>query len=252
MIRQGLTEEVGTIFKMMKEQGIQADVATFTIVLDGSLSQLDEQSSEKQVETVMRVLSEMEAAGIEANMETYGKMMYLLLREGDRARDSVKAVLAHIWGKGLELSSHIYTILVEHYFSREPPDLDAVRDLIQSRGLVNKSGTTDLVFWERVIKGYAHAGDTASAMDIFERIDSFGAAVTLSTLEVLLRALVHFREAEQAQKLVDTVLSHRDRFMSDTTGNTDSRFWRHGFWGFAMDNGLVRESLLRDSRSNVE
>ncbi|TPX17952.1 uncharacterized protein E0L32_011953 [Thyridium curvatum] len=236
LVRQGATEGVDKVFAMMKAHGVQADVATFTIILDGAMTSLGEEAPEQQIETVTRILAEMEAAGLEANLQTYGRMIYLLLQEGDSAKESVKAVLAHIWSKGLELSSHIYTMLAEYYFSRDPPDLSAVRDLIENRGLYSKFGI-DRVFWERVVRGYSQVGDTTNALKAFGMIES-SMSVTTSTLSDLLQALINNEQWDEAAQLAQKAKSQRELTQSDTAAS-DARFWRHRFWHLVSQYELL-------------
>ncbi|KAJ9134473.1 Glutathione S-transferase-like protein [Pleurostoma richardsiae] len=250
MVREGLLEEIDHVLLLMKNQGVLADATTFTIVLEGALQQIAPGDTEKQIETVNRVLEQMEQAGLEAKMVNYAKIMHVLLREGDDAHASVKAVLAHMWSKNLKLSSPIYTILVEHYFSRDPPDLAAVKDLIESRNLFDDP-SIDRVFWERVIKGFAMAGDTDTALEIFEGKDNIRTGITLPTLEVLLRALVYRQHWEQGRKLVNMVWEHKEHFPAESAGGQPQRFWRHGFWGFAADTGLFDPDTRRHQAASV-
>ena len=243
MVRQGLSDEVANIFTMMKNQGVEADVATFTILIEGALGDMGDQSPERQVEMVTSMLRDVEAAGVEANMITYAKMVHVLLQQGDRAGESVKAVLAHIWGKGLELTSHIYTMLAEHYFSRDPPDPQAVTTLIASRRL-QENRDIDRVFWERVIKGYCQVGDVDRALRLFERLDRSGSRITLSTLYELLVALVRAQRMEAASAIVDVAWKFRDQPEQADVADDGGRFWKHRFWHRAEQYGLLRECHL--------
>lgn len=242
IVRQGLTDEVANIFAMMKKQNVEADVATFTILLEGALSDMGEKSPDEQVEAVTAMLRDIEESGIEANMITYAKMIHVLLQQDDRAGESVKAVLAHIWGKGLELTSHIYTMLAEHYFTRDPPDAQAVTALITSRGLQDNR-EIDRVFWERVIKGYCEAGEIDLALKQFERLDRTGSRITLSTLHELLTALVRANRMDSAERMVAfawRLRSHAD----ESSADDNARFWRHRFWHRAQQYGLLSDEQL--------
>jgi len=242
LIRDGLDQEVENIFKMMRQQGIQADAATFTIILDGALSQR-QQRPDQQVETVERILADMDDAGIEANLQTYAKMIYLLLQTEDAAEASVKAVLTHLWGKGLELSPHIYTMLAQHYFSRG--NLEAVKSLIEDQHLEDGKHT-DRVFWERVVRGYAEVGDTANALKYFERIAN-SLSITTSSLEDLLQALVDDGKLDDAAKLVNRVRTLRERRLGESADDPHARYWRHRFWHLAARLGLLERIPEEDT-----
>ncbi|KAK3942443.1 hypothetical protein QBC46DRAFT_380256 [Diplogelasinospora grovesii] len=272
MVRKGQHDEVDKIFQMMRDMGIEADAATFTILLEGALADVGAESPERQVQIVTKFIRDMEAAGVKANMQTYAKMIYVLLQEGgDNAEAAVKAVLAHIWSNaGLELTSHIYTMLAEHYFSRDPPDTVAVTSLIESRNL-HDNRDIDRIFWERVIKGYSQAGETDRALHIYNRIfapsnaGAGGTIITFSTLYELLFALVRADKMEEAAKLVKSARNIMDATAGGGGGGggppeqipegaaargvidadiKTGRFWKHRFWHLADRYGLLQEDLV--------
>ncbi|KAK7754199.1 hypothetical protein SLS62_003776 [Diatrype stigma] len=281
MIREGRNKDARNLFETMLKQGVRADAATFTVVLDAALTKIDPSSSPEefdaaQKEVVAQVLSQMEAVGLETNLLTYGKMIYLLLQSGGRSREAIKAVLAHLWEQGFELSPHIYTMLVEHYFAQRPPDLASVDALLQRQQL-QKAGTTtaidgdgagdananannlpemDRVFHDRVVKGYARAADDPGrALDLFYRLSSRGYLVTLGTqLEVLLALLRHGRW-DDARALVDHtrkrfhLQSPNDLYGGGGDGNrstASNAFWKHGFWVVAEQNHLLEQGWEKD------
>lgn len=253
LVRRGDMDGIDEVFATMRNTNIHADVATFTVLLEGTLRHIGDLPPNQQVALVERVLAAAKSSGVEINMQTYAKMLYLLLREGDRAEAPVKTVLAHIWRRGLELTSHIYTMLAEHYFSRDPPDPAAVTALIENRRLHENSGI-DRVFWERVLKGYCQVGDVTRALDIFDRVFVTGTTITFSTLYELLRPLVEARDAKAALRVVE--VARRIGRADDAavgTGHTQSggegrRYWRHRFWHLAYEQGLMGEQLAERFR----
>lgn len=247
LVRRGDMAGIDEVFATMRTVNIQADVATFTVLLEGTLTDIGALPPARQVDLVKRILAEMKSAGVEINMQTYAKILYLLLREGDRANEPVKAVLAHIWRRGLELTSHIYTMLAEHYFARDPPDAAAVTALIENRRL-HGNKAIDRVFWERVIKGYCQAGETARALDIFDRVFVAGATITFGTLHELLRALIVAADMVAAARVVSTA-SQIGRAEDEAAaaggahvaghGGEGKRHWKHRFWHLAYEHGLL-------------
>jgi pentatricopeptide repeat protein len=172
----------------------------------------------------------------------YGKLIYLLLGSGVNAELAVKAVLSHLHAKGLEPSTHIYTMLVEHYFTRDPPDLAAVKSLIKDHRL-HENKKIDRVFWERVIQGYCKVGDAENAFHVFEKIDSSGSTLTFSTLHDLLVTLGSRREMDSALKLLKSVRRYKEEALSETQTNPQTRFWKHRFWHRAGEFGLLQHDL---------
>lgn len=271
MIREGRNKDARKLFATMIKEGVRADAATFTVVLDAALTKIDPSASPEEIDAVQKevvahVLSQMEAVGLESNLLTYGKMIYLLLQSGGRSQKAIKAVLAHLWEQGFELSPHIYTMLVEHYFAQRPPDLASI-DALLHRLQLQKAGTAadtdddivagdlpemDRVFHDRVVKGYALAADDPGrALDLFYRLSERGYLVTLGTQVEVLRALLRHSRWEDAHALVEHT---RKRFRlqnSDNASGADrtaaSRtFWKHGFWKVAEQNHLLKQGWEED------
>ena len=248
LVRRGDMKAIDDIFATMRSVKIRADVATFTVLLDGALNQIGFLPPTQQVALVERILAAMKSSGVEVNMQTYAKILYLLLREGDRAEEPVKAVLAHIWRRGLELSSHIYTMLAEHYFTRSPPDAAAVTALIENRRLHENRGI-DRVFWERVMKGYCQAGDVRRALGIFDRVFVTGTTVTFGSLYDLLRPLVDAGDMTAAARVVEA--ARKIGKLEDAGaghGGEGKRHWRHRFWHLAYEKALMVEQLAERFR----
>ena len=287
MIRKDLREDVQRLFERMRQQGVQADAATFTIVLDAALSRITpparsarsreeaREAAQKferaQQETVALVLSRMQAAGLETNLHTYGKMIYLLLQSGgDRSSEAVKAVLAHLWSQGHELSPHIYTMLVEHYFGRHPPDLAAVDSLLERRRVLTGGALEmDRIFYDRVVRGYAVQADQPStALAWYYRLSNHGYLIEPNTRAELLRALIMHGLRDDARSLVRDA---RDRLeerhgipaggagagantddLSNDDDEADRVFWQNNFWAMAEDYGLVEHGTLNNGAGDSE
>ncbi|SPQ25982.1 fde13dda-f3c9-4e75-a452-6aea2c1d8913 [Thermothielavioides terrestris] len=258
LIRRGDMKGIDEVFDTMRSINIHADIATFTILLEGTLNHVGDLAPDQQVALVERILGAMKASGVEINMQAYAKMLHVLLREGDRAGAPVKAVLAHIWGRGLELTSHIYTMLAEHYFSRDPPDAAAVTALIENRRLRENRGI-DRVFWERVVRGYCDAGEIPRALDIFDRVLAAGSTVTLATLYDLLRSLVAAGDLAAARRVVEAgrKIGRAEEPGAGAgagglaEGAAGGRYWRHRFWHLAYHHGLLGDQLaLRFREAN--
>lgn len=270
MVYKGDVQQVDRLLNAMKDQNVQPDAATFTVLLDGLIGSTKDTSPEEQINSLHELFASMEAAGVSANMETFARMMHLLLRDpGANSAAAVDAIRRYMRERGLRLSPYIQTILMDHYFSQDPPDMVAIDALVEESGfkteedgrlrlqVLERGGRGhDRVFWERMIKGYATAGEVDKAYGIFEETDNLGSALTLDTLDILLRALVRAGRIDEAGKMVVMVLRHRQRsdvYSNVNDGRVESgegqrllgRYWRHRFWGFAVDCGLVSVATLR-------
>ncbi|KAK1828490.1 hypothetical protein QBC39DRAFT_313063 [Podospora conica] len=252
LVRTGNTAEMNQLFDAMAQAGVRADVVTYTILLDGALADVGTMTPDEQTAAVTRVIGDMERAGVEANMMAYAKIIYNILQNGNtNAAAAVRAVISHIWGRGLELTSHIYTMLAEHYFSRDPPDAAAVTHLIASRRLA-ANPNIDRVFWERVIKGYCQAGDVGRAVRIFEHASGMGSTITFSTLYEFLSALAENEMMDEARKVVGrakemNAAEEPDEQQHGVSGGPGQsrRFWKHRFWHLADAYGLLEEGQLQ-------
>ncbi|KUI54373.1 hypothetical protein VP1G_01732 [Cytospora mali] len=257
MVYQGSAQQVDTLLKMMKQQGIQPDTATFTVLLDGLIGNVKDAGPDEQVKTAIKLFSMMEAAGVHANMETIARMLHLLLRDsGAKASAVIDAIRGYIRERGLRDSPYIYTILMDHYFAQSPPDLAAVDALLEEGGFKMENGRLRL-------QGYAMAGQVDKAFGLFEETNNLGSALTMDTLEILLRALTRAGMFDEARRMVEIVIAHRqasDMYGAAGPGEVDNgdeqsrlrgRYWRHAFWAVALDCGLVSPARIRQLEMGI-
>ncbi|KAI0598522.1 hypothetical protein F4775DRAFT_554614 [Biscogniauxia sp. FL1348] len=234
-IRNGRDGDVREIFKMMQAHGVQADAATFTIILDAAFSKYNPVDPKVQEKIVSETLSEMKALGLPVNMPTYGKMVYLLFHSD--SWQAAKALIEHIWATENRLSPYIYTMLVEYYFTRSPPDVKAVDRLLERReSFVDDD--LDRAFYDRLIQGYAASGHPDVALKMYYRLTERGIPVILGSQDVLLMELLRHGREEDARKLVNNTRRHAlERFGEDNT------FWHHRFWHHAQRYNLIDPSI---------
>ncbi|KAK8927677.1 hypothetical protein H634G_05069 [Metarhizium anisopliae BRIP 53293] len=244
-LRNSAPEDVQSLLKAMKKRGVEPDAATFTIILEGLLGSMENASAAEQVHVVSQILGDIEAAGLRANHETYGKMLYAVASLANGGADeAIAAVQDHMKAAGLSATPHMVTILIERALSRDPLPADAgatVRALLQEHGLSNVA-QGDQTLWERVMSAHAVTGDRASAMAVFDDLARAGRPVTsLPCLTDLLKALLASEDAQAAQdarQVVGVVLNHKKAAAEGSFGR-DTRYWRHHFWYLARENGLI-------------
>lgn len=256
------SEQTAALLETMKKQKVEPNEATFTIILQQVLGGMEDASAAEQVQAVEQLLSDMEKAGLRANLETYGKMLYAVASLPDGgAEEAVLAVQQHMQAAGLSATPHMVTILVERALARgrgrgrglgpvgpagpAAPDAGAaIRDLLRRHNLTS-IGQGDQTLWERVMSAHAVTGDVAAAMDVFDQLARAGRTVTsLPCLTDLVEALLARGDAKavaDARHVVGVVLSHKlDMAVTEPEVLApDARYWRHHFWFLALENGLV-------------
>lgn len=236
--RSGSRDSVPGILAAMREQSIDPDSASFTIILEEVLSTMSHSSANEQVRAVHRVLDDMIAAGIKPNQETYGKMLHAIasLRDGG-SDEAIQAVLDHARKKAVPITPHMVTILIERILAQEHPSMTAIEALLTEHNLHRRT-SGDQTLWERVMTGYAITNNIPSAMTIFNDLQNDGRPVTsLSCLKDLLQALLENGEKKDAKWVVECTLRNKLRSREDLTGN--ERYWKHRFWFLAQGRGLL-------------
>lgn len=237
--RTGEPKGVTKVLHAMKASGVEPDGATFTIILEEVLGAMHQAPASEQALAVRQILSDIESAGLKANLETYGKMLYAVasLPNGG-ADDAIQAIREHMRTRGFtSFSPHMITILVERAARRNPPDLAAVRAVLQEFGL-DSVERGDQTLWERVMSVYAIGGDVDGALRIFDDLACCGRPVTsLPCLRDLLQALLGQDRRDDAAKVVGVVV--RSKMRSEQ--RAEDRYWKHHFWFLAARNGLLHD-----------
>ena len=185
----------------------------------------------------------MEAAGVQANVQTYGTIIYSLLRGANPNMDTVQAIMQRMAVQKIQPSAYIYTILITHHFAQEEPNMEAIQFILAQ---VELSDTpVDHIFWDRVIEGFSQLGETTTAMNIFKKVDRLGSRVGYYTLERLIEALARNRDVDLAKEIVQNVLRERGPPPARDQRGVDGQ---HNFWQAAQSLALLdRISTVADS-----
>lgn len=237
--RSGAADDVHHLLRTMDSRGVEPNAATFTIILEEVLGAMHNASAAEQVQAVKQVLAEIEAAGLRANAETYGKMLYAVasLPNGG-ADEAIAAVQRHMRDAGLAVTPHMVTILLERALAREPPSAAVVQAILREHGLTSIS-QGDQTLWERVTSAHAVVGDTDAAMAVFADLTRAGRPFTsLPCLTDLVRALLAVERHADARDVVAATLAHKaaERGRGGLDGD---RYWRHHFWHLVGVEGLL-------------
>lgn len=233
--RSGHPDDVQGLLRSMKDQNIDPDAATFTIILEEVLSTMEDASPAEQVAAVKQILKDIQTAGLKPNMETYAKMLYAIVSLPNGSDQAIAAIQAHMRGNNFKITPHMVTILIERALALSPPDIAAVRSLLQEHN-IRHVDQGDQTLWERVMSAFAIAGEKEHAMRVFNDMASAGRPVTsLPCLTDLLKMLIAQRDGVGAKRVVDVVLGYKMKSGEDVGG----RYWKHHFWHVAKEQRLV-------------
>lgn len=236
LIRNDKSAEAMTLLRSMSKANIEADVATFTTILDETFKFASINTNEEQKELVNAVFAEMEAAGVQPNLHTYGKLVSSLLQNCQGNLTTVNTVLERMNRQGLQPSRHIFTNLLNYYFSQPSQDLDL--DVIQT--LIDRAdavlGSSDYIFWDRVIEGYSKAGETTKATRYLRQVFDGKGKVGWDALRSLIVALAENQEWDIAKKVVIDVQGRMGRSVKEEERGVEGQ---HGFWFAVRELNLM-------------
>lgn len=228
-IRSDDDQKVQKIFKEIRASGCEPDIGTFTIILNGLLSNPTTtfyiQSLPEQKAAISRILGDMERAGVVANARTYSTMLDGLLNDRSMNTDAAQEVMQHMATNHVKVSTHIYTILITHYFSFEPPNLLAVSDLLQRAKL--EKVPLDPIFHDRMIENYARVGEVERMLKALGRMPEVGMTPGWIALTACLRTLADAEEWDLVRDLVRDVQDEKGLFRHGTPTRWKGK---DGFW----------------------
>lgn len=242
-MRRGLPEEAAKILQRMKQRGIDADQATWTILLNAMFKNrmLDNLTPEEQETRVLATLNSV--SGVDE--KAYALAIDRLLKIYNNHR-AARAVLDNMFSKGMQPSPHIYTILMTSFFQRSPPDFAAAESLwsrIKSSD-ADYGASLDSQFYDRMIEAYSthhRTVGTAPMLNFLSQMEKEGKKPSWKALESVARALA---EANEFQRLSQLVERARRRLSAGRVGVT-SRWGQRDFWQFILSTGVLDYTGLR-------
>lgn len=225
---------VPALLRSMKEQGVDLDISSFSIILEEVIGRMGHASAADQVQAVEQIFDDMDATGFPPNQAIYGKMLHAvsILRNGG-SDEAVEVVLNRARQRGFPITPPMVTILIERLLTHDTgPDMTAIEAVLADHNIRRVLHDGDQKLWERVMTGYARTGDTPAAMRIFRQLRDNGRPVTaLACLNDLLKSVLDAGEAKEAKEVVKSTLKNKE-------GGED-RYWRHQFWFLAEARGLL-------------
>lgn len=218
LVRRGTQPQIQEHLQSMAQHGCTPDTVTFTIILNGLVSNptstFHALPAEAQENTIVSILADMARHNIPANTYTYSTLLDGLLNPNPKIPTATKpniaaarTILVHMAQHNIRPSPHIYTILITHYFSLKPPDLPAIAALWAS---IHHSGQTkelDQIFFDRLIEGYADCDEIEKALQYLRRMPKDGKSPGWNALTRVLLALVRKAEWGLCAELVEDVKS---------------------------------------------
>lgn len=242
-IRKDRIDEVYHLLSEMETHNCQPDIVTFTIILNGLLSNptssFHTQTPEAQQSTVLSLLSTLQNNGLTATAHTYSTVLDGLLSPQTLNLTAARAVLDHMAGNNLKPSPHIYTILVSHYFDASPPNLAAIDSLLHR--IRQEKGVLDPVFYDRMIEGYARMGEVEKMLQFVRRAPKEGKTPSWMALLAVLKELVRQQEWVFVKEFVADVSDREEGLLRHGEGSKVGRDW---FWELVDDlkgSGALRE-----------
>ena len=218
LVRVGTQAQIQSHLQLMDTQNCIPDIITYTILLNGLISNPDSPfhhlSPQDQESTITTILTQMETQNLNLTPQTYTTLLNGLIGKPTANTQTprtaniplAKLILNHMSARHIPPSPHLYTILLTHYFSLQPPDLPAINSLLTS---IHSSPSTrhlpDTVFYDRLIEGYASLGEIEKALKILREIPEKGKTPGYVALQVLLRKMAEMGEWELCRELVKDV-----------------------------------------------
>lgn len=232
LARSGDMQVMQQHLESMMEQGCHPDTTTFTIILSSMItspqSSFRSLSQEAQKEAILSIIAMMEQQNIPPNAYTYSTIISSLLKPVDPRRqnqagslasssssssnDPTKTqpqaslaleILSHMRSRSIQPTSHIYTVLLSHYFSLFPPNLPAIRSIWTS--IADSRHLTDTIVFDRMIEGLADADQIDDAMALLKQMAREGKAPGWVALGKYLDALCRVEDWRGVKWLVDEV-----------------------------------------------
>ncbi|OSS48740.1 hypothetical protein B5807_06871 [Epicoccum nigrum] len=227
-IDAGETATASKVLQQMEAKGIQADIATHTMLVDAAFGNgsLDDLSEPERADRLIQVFEALEAGGVRLNDFIYATAIDRLLKQYG-SHSAAHTLVDHMRSRNLSPSAHIYTSLITHYFQESPPAIPAVDALLQH--IFDSPHTdSDKTFFDRALEGYATHAEIGKMMSVLTRMSKLGHHPSFRALTTVIRALVEAGDADRARFIVRDVRRGEGIATGGVTGafNDESHFLR--------------------------
>ncbi|KAF2843770.1 hypothetical protein M501DRAFT_924325 [Patellaria atrata CBS 101060] len=236
-IRRNQTHIAIEYLRTMEAENVKPDVITFTLVLDAVFRRRGgvSLSTEEQDSAITAILSDMDRHGLQPNVHSFATMIDGLLKHHNNL-EAAQGILKHMECKGIHPSAHIYTSLIAYYFSQEPPDVNAVDALWN--GIQTSNAAVDLIFYDRMVEGYAKADRAGSALNLLRIMARDGKTPGWVALTEVAKTLAYNEQWERLQELVSDVELEEGLAKHGVMGQGAGR--AEHFWALVENYGIER------------
>ena len=241
LIRSALEEdnedEAQEILRKMNAEGIEPDNALFSILLNSMFknsAELQSLSDDALTERILSIVSQLGSHAIRSNSYPYTILVAGLIHYRQNPA-AAQLVLDHMAQHNVRPSPHIYTSLVNHYFSQDPPDegaINAIWEQAQSQGLA------DAVLYDRMIENYAQNGEVGKMMFFLQKMHRSSKTPSWRALGEVIRALARAGHWDRFDEVAEDVRDGEIGIRDD--GREENG--KESFWEEVRRLRLYRES----------
>lgn len=243
-IKDGNIGEATQIMTQMRQQNIQPDAATFTLLMNHIFKPSTNAmplSLEEQEESVAYLLTLIDSVEFGRDEVTYSTLIDGLLK-GHRNILGANLVFEAMVKREVKIQPHVWTNFLTYYFQeaeegRGSPDFAAIEALWNR--IQAMDGLVDRIFYDRVIEGYARYGEVDLALHFLRRMAKEARKPGWPCLTAMVRALLRDGRNDQAAEIVHDI-EHSDGYFPHGIGFDHSKFNpdRSMFWEVVVEAGL--------------
>jgi pentatricopeptide repeat protein len=246
----GQATDAASILQRMAASDVQPNSSTFTILVDSMLSTtlLGDMTEDEQKDKIMDLISSFEGCGMSIDVQGYALLIDRMLKDHNNLT-AARSVLAHMTTRKVACTPHIYTILMTHYFDRNPPELLAADALWND--IENSRNNMDVIFYDRMVEGFARHGDVGRTMAFLNRMSKEGKRPGWLAMTAVVQCLARNHEWDRVGQIVMDCHKQEGLLSVGLRGKKGQKdFWE--YVGRLAENELYGSEHGRDIFAIVE
>ena len=208
LIRSALSEEnneeATRLLQQMGHQGIEPNIALFSILLDSlfrNSSEMNAMTDDQLAEKILGILSQLDSYGAHGNTYPYTVLIGGLIHV--RQNPAVaQTVLNHMASRNIRPSPHVYSSLMTFYFSQNEPDEGAINALWEQ---IQAGGHADAILYDRMVENYASTGDIGKMMTFLQKMPKEGRSSSWRSLTAAVQALAEAGHWDRFDEMIEGV-----------------------------------------------